>query len=50
MRLRVRGDGATWVRGYPLNRGLWQGGFPARLRVLLELEGMQLLLELEQNW
>ncbi|XP_063276421.1 disintegrin and metalloproteinase domain-containing protein 15 isoform X9 [Prinia subflava] len=27
-----------------------QGGFPARLRVLLELEGMQLLLELEQNW
>ncbi|XP_056365990.1 disintegrin and metalloproteinase domain-containing protein 15 isoform X3 [Oenanthe melanoleuca] len=27
-----------------------QGGFPARLAVLLELEGMQLLLELEQNW
>ncbi|XP_015505665.1 disintegrin and metalloproteinase domain-containing protein 15 isoform X1 [Parus major] len=27
-----------------------QGGFPARLRVLLELEGMRLLLELEQNW
>ncbi|XP_030920191.1 LOW QUALITY PROTEIN: disintegrin and metalloproteinase domain-containing protein 15 [Geospiza fortis] len=27
-----------------------QGGFPARLIVLLELEGVQLLLELEQNW
>ncbi|NXN32785.1 ADA15 protein, partial [Nycticryphes semicollaris] len=27
-----------------------QGGFPARLRVLLELEGTQLVLELEQNW
>ncbi|XP_074709406.1 disintegrin and metalloproteinase domain-containing protein 15 [Strix uralensis] len=27
-----------------------QGGFPARLRVLLELEGMRLVLELEQNW
>ncbi|NXC22772.1 ADA15 protein, partial [Corythaeola cristata] len=27
-----------------------QGGFPARLGVLLELEGMQLVLELEQNW
>ncbi|XP_014744804.1 PREDICTED: disintegrin and metalloproteinase domain-containing protein 15 [Sturnus vulgaris] len=27
-----------------------QGGFPARLAVLLELEGMRLLLELEQNW
>lgn len=50
MLLRVRGDGAAWVRGYPLNRGLWQGGFPARLAVLLELEGMRLLLELEQNW
>lgn len=37
-------------QGYPLNRGLWQGGFPAHLRVLLELEGMRLVLELEQNW
>lgn len=37
-------------QGYPLNRGLRQGGFPARLRVLLELEGMRLVLELEQNW
>ncbi|KAF1435960.1 Disintegrin and metalloproteinase domain-containing protein 15, partial [Spheniscus demersus] len=27
-----------------------QGGFPARLRVLLELEGTRLVLELEQNW
>ncbi|XP_063032453.1 disintegrin and metalloproteinase domain-containing protein 15 isoform X4 [Melospiza melodia melodia] len=27
-----------------------QGGFPARLTVLLELEGVRLLLELEQNW
>ncbi|XP_057280095.1 disintegrin and metalloproteinase domain-containing protein 15 isoform X1 [Pezoporus wallicus] len=27
-----------------------RGGFPARLRVLLELEGTRLVLELEQNW
>ncbi|KAM6039587.1 disintegrin and metalloproteinase domain-containing protein 15 isoform 7-T7 [Chlamydotis macqueenii] len=27
-----------------------QGGFPTRLRVLLELEGTPLVLELEQNW
>ncbi|XP_016159476.1 PREDICTED: disintegrin and metalloproteinase domain-containing protein 15 [Ficedula albicollis] len=27
-----------------------QGGFPARLAVLLELEGTRLLLDLEQNW
>ncbi|XP_054035145.1 disintegrin and metalloproteinase domain-containing protein 15 [Dryobates pubescens] len=27
-----------------------QGGFPSQLRVLLELEGTQLVLELEQNW
>ncbi|XP_064330807.1 disintegrin and metalloproteinase domain-containing protein 15 isoform X2 [Phalacrocorax carbo] len=27
-----------------------QGGFPAWLKVLLELEGMRLVLELEQNW
>ncbi|XP_054038693.1 disintegrin and metalloproteinase domain-containing protein 15 isoform X6 [Rissa tridactyla] len=27
-----------------------QGGFPTRLRVLLELEGTRLVLELEQNW
>ncbi|XP_049661690.1 disintegrin and metalloproteinase domain-containing protein 15 isoform X3 [Accipiter gentilis] len=27
-----------------------KGGFPARLRVLLELEGTQLVLELEKNW
>ncbi|XP_068271218.1 disintegrin and metalloproteinase domain-containing protein 15 [Nyctibius grandis] len=27
-----------------------QGGFPARLRVRLELEGTRLVLELEQNW
>uniref|UniRef100_A0A8B9CRQ3 ADAM metallopeptidase domain 15 n=1 Tax=Anser brachyrhynchus TaxID=132585 RepID=A0A8B9CRQ3_9AVES len=27
-----------------------QGGFPSRLQVVLELEGTQLVLELEQNW
>ncbi|XP_030321103.1 disintegrin and metalloproteinase domain-containing protein 15 isoform X5 [Calypte anna] len=27
-----------------------QGGFPSRLWVLLEVEGTQLVLELEQNW
>nr|XP_038023958.1 disintegrin and metalloproteinase domain-containing protein 15 isoform X1 [Anas platyrhynchos] len=27
-----------------------QGGFPSRLQVVLELEGAQLMLELEQNW
>ncbi|XP_032569081.1 disintegrin and metalloproteinase domain-containing protein 15 isoform X2 [Chiroxiphia lanceolata] len=27
-----------------------QEGFPTQLRVLLELEGMRLVLELEQNW
>ncbi|NXS14271.1 ADA15 protein, partial [Neodrepanis coruscans] len=27
-----------------------QEGFPPQLRVLLELEGMRLVLELEQNW
>ncbi|XP_066841936.1 disintegrin and metalloproteinase domain-containing protein 15 isoform X9 [Anser cygnoides] len=27
-----------------------EGGFPSRLQVVLELEGTQLVLELEQNW
>lgn len=44
------GVGQRGSGGAPLTPGLCQGGFPARLTVLLELEGMRLLLELEQNW
>lgn len=39
-----------WGGGSSCNCCLWQGGFPAQLQVLLELEGTRLVLELEQNW
>lgn len=43
------GDGSLgW--GSLCDRCLLQGGFPSRLQVVLELEGAQLMLELEQNW
>ncbi|KAM6106480.1 LOW QUALITY PROTEIN: disintegrin and metalloproteinase domain-containing protein 15 [Pterocles gutturalis] len=53
---------AEWGPSWPVTpqvlRGHWtlslaeatQGGFPARLRVLLELEGTRVELELEKNW